>query len=174
MSRRHSRMVMRLEADTFTCRSSLGSFQRCPRRGAAIQAGDKEDIPVADRSEFIAAVLAAVANDSATGYRDEAMAQGDQAGQQSRLDASVHVTGESGTGQGSAGALVHTAPPRKTRSLASMRGHSETCSNRTVRSREGSFTGAVAGRNRKIEEGHRRHACWTKFRNGCAMQFQNC
>src|SRR3954470_21158429 len=68
---------------------------------AAIHAGAKEYIPLPPDPELIAAVLAAVANDSRDlVYRDEAMAKVIRLAQQiAGSDASVMITGESGTGK---------------------------------------------------------------------------
>src|SRR6201992_2575773 len=68
---------------------------------AAIHAGAKEYIPLPPDAELIAAVLAAVADDSREMiYRDETMARVVKLAQQiAGSDASVLITGESGTGK---------------------------------------------------------------------------
>src|SRR5437868_7800364 len=68
---------------------------------AAIHAGAKEYIPLPPDPEMIAAILAAVADDSRElVYRDAAMAQVIKLAQQiAPSDASVLITGESGTGK---------------------------------------------------------------------------
>src|SRR5215468_7588221 len=68
---------------------------------AAIHAGAKEYIPLPPDPELIAAVLAAVANDSRDlVYRDETMAHVVRLAQQiAGSEASVMITGESGTGK---------------------------------------------------------------------------
>ena len=67
----------------------------------AIHAGAKEYIPLPPDPELIAAVLAAVTNDvRELVYRDEAMAKVIRLAQQiAGSDASVMITGESGTGK---------------------------------------------------------------------------
>ena len=74
---------------------------------AAIHAGAKEYIPLPPDAELIAAVLAAVADDTRELiYRDDAMARVVKlALQVAPSDASVLITGESRDRQGSAGAL---------------------------------------------------------------------
>src|ERR1041384_694692 len=68
---------------------------------AAIHAGAKEYIPLPPDPELIAAVLAAVADDTRTlVFRDEGMAEVVRlATQIAPSDASVLITGESGTGK---------------------------------------------------------------------------
>src|SRR5258707_10888906 len=68
---------------------------------AAIHAGGKEYIPLPPDPELIAAVLAAVTNDTRELiYRDESMAQVVKLAQQiATSDASVLITGESRTGK---------------------------------------------------------------------------
>jgi two-component system, response regulator FlrC len=68
---------------------------------AAIRAGAKEYIPLPPDPELIAAVLAAVADDTRELiYRDDAMARVVQLALQiAPSDASVLITGESGTGK---------------------------------------------------------------------------
>src|SRR6202162_4159533 len=81
---------------------------------AAIHAGAKEYIPLPPDPELIAAVLAAVANDSRDlVYRDEAMAKVIKLAQQiAGSDASVMVTGESGTGKEVLARYVHNRSNR--------------------------------------------------------------
>src|SRR5690348_14069682 len=68
---------------------------------AAIQAGAREYIPLPPDPELIAAVLAAVADDARELiYRDEAMARVIKLAQQvAPSEASVLITGDSGTGK---------------------------------------------------------------------------
>src|SRR2546430_9437993 len=81
---------------------------------AAIHAGAKEYIPLPPDPELIAAVLAAVADDSRElVYRDEAMAQVVKLAQQiAPSDASVLITGESGTGKEVIARHVHAKSNR--------------------------------------------------------------
>src|ERR1700749_3207427 len=76
---------------------------------AAIQAGAKEYIPLPPDPELIAAVLAAVADDTRDLiYRDDAMAQVVKLALQiTPSDASVLITGESGTGKEVLARYVH-------------------------------------------------------------------
>ena len=74
-------LVMRLEAEHIHVPIVACGIANDARAAvAAIHAGAKEYIPLPPDPELIAAVLAAVADDSRDlVYRDEAMAQGDQA-----------------------------------------------------------------------------------------------
>src|SRR6266550_357429 len=76
----------------------------------AVLPGAKEYIPLPPDPELIAAVLAAVANDSRDLiYRDEAMGKVIKLAQQiAGSDASVMITGESGTGKEVLARYVHT------------------------------------------------------------------
>jgi DNA-binding NtrC family response regulator len=81
---------------------------------AAIHAGAKEYIPLPPDPELIAAVLAAVADDTRELiYRDDAMARVVKlALQVAPSDASVLITGESGTGKELVAKSIHAASPR--------------------------------------------------------------
>src|SRR4030095_1192560 len=81
---------------------------------AAIHAGAKEYIPLPPDPELIAAVLAAVTNDSRElVYRDETMAHVVKLAQQiAPSDASVLITGESGTGKEVVARYVHNRSNR--------------------------------------------------------------
>src|ERR687894_1492578 len=89
---------------------------------AAIRAGAKEYIPLPPDPELIAAVLAAVANDSRELiYRDEAMGKVVKLAQQiAGSDASVMVTGESGTGKEVLARYVHSRSNRAKRPFISI------------------------------------------------------
>jgi DNA-binding NtrC family response regulator len=94
-------LVMRLEAEHIHVPIVACGISNDARAAvAAIRAGAKEYIPLPPDPELIAAVLAAVANDSRELiYRDEAMGKVVKLAQQiAGSDASVMVTGESGTG----------------------------------------------------------------------------
>src|SRR4249919_1473446 len=80
----------------------------------AIHAGAKEYIPLPPDPDLIAAVLAAVADDTRElVWRDEAMAQVMKLAQQiATSDASVLITGESGTGKEVLARYVHTRSNR--------------------------------------------------------------
>src|ERR1700685_4003820 len=81
---------------------------------AAIHAGAKEYIPLPPDAELIAAVLAAVADDSRELiYRDDSMARVVKLAQQiAGSDASVLITGESGTGKEVLARYVHARSGR--------------------------------------------------------------
>src|SRR3954447_15356857 len=81
---------------------------------AAIHAGAKEYIPLPPDPEMIAAVLAAVADDTRELiYRDDAMAHVIKlATQVAGSDASVLITGESGTGKEVLARYVHARSQR--------------------------------------------------------------
>ena len=80
----------------------------------AIHAGAKEYIPLPPDPDLIAAVLAAVADDSRDMiYRDEAMAKIVRLAQQvAASEASVLITGESGTGKEVLARFVHNRSTR--------------------------------------------------------------
>ena len=123
----------------------------------AIHAGAKEYIPLPPDPELIAAVLAAVADDSRDLiYRDDATAQVIKlATQIATSDASVLITGESGTGKEVLARYVHTRSNRSKKPFI--------CVNCAVipenlleselfGHEKGAFTGAIARRIGKFEE----------------------
>ena len=104
-------LVMRLEAEHIHVPIVACGISSDARAAvAAIHAGAKEYIPLPPDPELIAAVLAAVANDSHDlVYRDEAMARVIKLAQQiAGSDASVMITGESGTGKEVLARYVHS------------------------------------------------------------------
>jgi two-component system response regulator FlrC len=108
-------LVMRLEAEHIHVPIVACGISNDARAAvAAIHAGAKEYIPLPPDPELIAAVLAAVANDSRDlVYRDEAMARVIKLAQQiAGSDASVMITGESGTGKEVLARYVHTRSHR--------------------------------------------------------------
>jgi len=124
---------------------------------AAIHAGAKEYIPLPPEAELIAAVLAAVADDTRDLiFRDEAMARVVKLAQQvAPSEASVLITGESGTGKEVLARYVHARSNRAKKPFI--------CVNcaaipESLRESElfghekGAFTGAVARRVGKFEE----------------------
>src|SRR5215475_3748672 len=103
-------LVVRLEAERFAVpivACGVGNDARAAV--AAIQAGAKEYIPLPPDPELIAAVLAAVADDTRELiYRDDAMARVVKLALQiAPSDASVLITGESGTGKEVLARYVH-------------------------------------------------------------------
>src|SRR6187455_1938062 len=124
---------------------------------AAIHAGAKEYIPLPPDPELIAAVLAAVADDSRElVWRDEAMAQVIKLAQQiAASEASVLITGESGTGKEVLARFVHTHSNRAKKpficvNCAAIPEH--LLESELFGHEKGSFTGAVARRIGKFEE----------------------
>src|SRR5277367_4533342 len=124
---------------------------------AAIHAGAKEYIPLPPDAELIAAVLAAVADDTREMiYRDEAMARVVKLALQiAPSDASVLITGESGTGKEVLARYVHGRSNRAKKPFI--------CVNCAVipenlleselfGHEKGAFTGAIARRVGKFEE----------------------
>src|SRR6201997_69564 len=108
-------LVIRLEAEHIHVPIVACGTQTDARAAvAAIHAGAKEYIPLPPDPDMIAAVLAAVANDSREMvYRDDAMAHVVKLAQQiAPSDASVLVTGESGTGKEVLARYVHARSNR--------------------------------------------------------------
>src|ERR1700694_2184058 len=108
-------LVMRLEAEHIHVPIvACGSSNDARAAVAAIHAGAKEYIPLPPDPELIAAVLAAVTNDSRELiYRDETMAHVVKLAQQiAPSDASILITGESGTGKEVLARYVHTRSNR--------------------------------------------------------------
>ncbi len=124
---------------------------------AAIHAGAKEYIPLPPDPELIAAILAAVADDTRElVYRDEAMARVIKLAQQiAPSDASVLITGESGTGKEILAHYVHARSNRARKPFISVNCAAipETLLESELFGHEkGAFTGAVARRIGKFEE----------------------
>jgi two-component system response regulator FlrC len=123
----------------------------------AIHAGAKEYIPLPPDPELIAAVLAAVANDSRDMiYRDDAMASVVKLAQQiAGSDASVLITGESGTGKEVLARYLHARSLRAkkpfiTVNCAAIPEH--LLESELFGHEKGAFTGALARRIGKFEE----------------------
>jgi two-component system response regulator FlrC len=124
---------------------------------AAIQAGAKEYIPLPPDAELIAAVLAAVADDRRELiYRDDAMARVVKLAQQiATSEASVLITGDSGTGKEVLARYVHARSHRAKKPLICVNCAAipETLLESELFGHEkGAFTGAVARRVGKFEE----------------------
>src|ERR1700692_1640948 len=103
-------LVLRLEAEHIHVPIVACGTQTDARAAvAAIHAGAKEYIPLPPEPEMIAAVLAAVADDNHEFvYRDGAMAHVIKLAQQiAPSDASILITGESGTRKGVVARYVH-------------------------------------------------------------------
>jgi DNA-binding NtrC family response regulator len=124
---------------------------------AAIQAGAKEYIPLPPDAELIAAVLAAVADDTRELiYRDDAMASVVKLAQQvASSDASILITGESGTGKEVLARYVHLRSARAKKPLICVNCAAipDTLLESELFGHEkGSFTGAIGRRIGKFEE----------------------
>src|SRR5580704_14240267 len=124
---------------------------------AAIHAGAKEYIPLPPDAELIAAVLAAVADDTRELiYRDDSMARVVKLAQQiAGSDASVLITGESGTGKEVLARYVHARSTRAKKPFICVNCAAipETLLESELFGHEkGAFTGAVARRVGKFEE----------------------
>jgi two-component system, response regulator FlrC len=124
---------------------------------AAIQAGAKEYIPLPPDAELIAAVLAAVADDTRELiYRDDAMARVVKLAQQiAGSDASVLITGESGTGKEVLARYVHARSSRAKKPFICVNCAAipeALLESELFGHEKGAFTGAVARRVGKFEE----------------------
>jgi len=124
---------------------------------AAIRAGAKEYIPLPPDAEMIAAVLAAVTDDSRDMiYRDDAMAKVVKLAQQvATSDASVLITGESGTGKEVLARFVHTHSNRAKKPFITVNCAAipeNLLESELFGHEKGSFTGALARRIGKFEE----------------------
>src|SRR6478735_342484 len=108
-------LVMRLDAEHIHAPIVACGVTNDARAAVdAIHAGAKEYIPLPPDAEMIAAVLAAVADDSREMiWRDAAMEQVVKLAQQVACsDASVLITGESGTGKEVLARFLHTRSQR--------------------------------------------------------------
>ena len=124
---------------------------------AAIHAGAKEYIPLPPDPELIAAVLAAVADDSREMiYRDDAMAAVVKLTQQiAGSEASVLITGESGTGKEVLARYLHARSPRAKKPFISVNCAAipeNLLESELFGHEKGAFTGALARRIGKFEE----------------------
>jgi DNA-binding NtrC family response regulator len=123
----------------------------------AIHAGAKEYIPLPPDPELIAAVLAAVTDDTREMiYRDEAMARVVKLAQQvAGSEASVLITGESGTGKEVLARFVHTRSQRAKKPFISVNCAAipeNLLESELFGHEKGAFTGALARRIGKFEE----------------------
>src|SRR6202050_1043598 len=123
----------------------------------AIRAGAKEYLPLPADPELIAAVLAAVADEShQLVYEDEAMgAVLALADQVAGSEASILVTGESGTGKEVLARYVHRKSARNEKSFISVNCAAipeHLLESELFGHEKGAFTGAIARRIGKFEE----------------------
>lgn len=124
---------------------------------SAIRAGAKEYIPLPPDPEMIAAVLAAVARDqSSVIYRDGAMAAVVRLAEQiAPSDASILVTGESGSGKEVISRYVHSRSNRADKPFISINCAAipeHLLESELFGHEKGAFTGAIARRVGKFEE----------------------
>jgi two-component system response regulator FlrC len=151
-------LVMRLEAEHIHVPIVACGVQTDARAAvAAIHAGAKEYIPLPPDPDMIAAVLAAVANDTREMvYRDDAMAHVVKLAQQiAPSDASVLITGESGTGKEVLARYVHARSNRARGAFISVNCAAipeSLLESELFGHEKGAFTGAVARRIGKFEE----------------------
>src|SRR5216683_2752764 len=151
-------LVLRLDAERIAAPVVACGISNDARAAvAAIHAGAKEFIPLPPDPELIAAVLAAVTNDSRElVYRDETMARVVKLAQQiAPSDASVLVTGESGTGKEVVARYVHARSPRARAPFISVNCAAipeNLLESELFGHEKGAFTGAVARRIGKFEE----------------------
>jgi DNA-binding NtrC family response regulator len=123
----------------------------------AIKAGAKEYVPLPPDAELIAAVLAAVAEESsALIFRDPAMkAVLKLADQVAPSDASIMITGESGTGKEMMARYIHAHSRRTSKPFISVNCAAipeNLLESELFGHEKGSFTGAIARRIGKFEE----------------------
>ena len=151
-------LVLRLDAERIAVPIVACGISNDARAAvAAIHAGAKEYIPLPPDPELIAAVLAAVTNDSRElVYRDETMAHVVKLAQQiAPSDASVLITGESGTGKEVVARYVHNRSNRARAPFISVNCAAipeNLLESELFGHEKGAFTGAVARRIGKFEE----------------------
>src|SRR3954462_15935849 len=151
-------LVMRLEAEHIHVPILACGISNDARAAvAAIRAGAKEYIPLPPDPELIAAVLAAVSDDTRELiYRDETMAHVVKLAQQiAPSDASVLITGESGTGKEVLARYVHGRSNRARAPFISINCAAipeNLLESELFGHEKGAFTGAVARRIGKFEE----------------------
>jgi two-component system, response regulator FlrC len=151
-------LVLRLEAERIAVPIvACGVSSDARAAVAAIHAGAKEYIPLPPDPELIAAVLAAVSDDTRElVYRDETMAHVVKLAQQiAPSDASVLITGESGTGKEVLARYVHGRSNRARAPFISVNCAAipeNLLESELFGHEKGAFTGAVARRIGKFEE----------------------
>src|ERR1051325_172071 len=151
-------LVIRLEAEHIHVPIvACGIAGSAPAAVATIPARAKEFIPLPPDPELIAAVLAAVANDSRDlVWRDDAMAKVIRLAQQiAGSDASVMITGESGTGKEVLARYVHGRSGRAKKPFISINCAAipeHLLESELFGHEKGAFTGAIARRIGKFEE----------------------
>ncbi len=124
---------------------------------AAIKAGAKEYVPLPPNAELIAAVIAAVTEESTSVvFKDPAMASTIKLAEQiAPSDASVLITGESGTGKEVMARFLHAKSRRSTEKFVSVNCAAipeNLLESELFGHEKGAFTGAVTRRIGKFEE----------------------
>jgi DNA-binding NtrC family response regulator len=151
-------LVLRLEAERIAVPIVACGVSNDARAAvAAIHAGAKEYIPLPPDPELIAAILAAVSDDTRELiYRDEIMAHVVKLAQQiAPSEASVLITGESGTGKEVLARYVHLRSNRSRAPFISVNCAAipeNLLESELFGHEKGAFTGAVARRIGKFEE----------------------
>ena len=151
-------LVLRLEAERIAAPIVACGVSNDARAAvAAIHAGAKEYIPLPPDPELIAAVLAAVSDDTRElVYRDEIMAHVVKLAQQiAPSDASVLITGKSGTGKEVLARYVHLRSNRSRGAFVSVNCAAipeNLLESELFGHEKGAFTGAIARRVGKFEE----------------------
>jgi two-component system response regulator FlrC len=151
-------LVLRLDAERIHVPLVACGTQNDARAAvAAIHAGAKEYIPLPPDPDMIAAVLAAVADDTRElVYRDDAMARVIKLAQQiAPSEASVLITGESGTGKEVLARYVHARSNRARAPFICVNCAAipeSLLESELFGHEKGAFTGAVARRIGKFEE----------------------
>ena len=175
-------LVLRLEAEHIHVPIvACGTGNDARAAVAAIHAGAKEYIPLPPDPELIAAVLAAVSNDTRELiYRDETMAHVVKLAQQiAPSDASVLITGESGTGKEVVARYLHSRSSRARAPFVPVNCTAipeHLLESELFGHEKGAFTGAVARRIGKFEETNGGTLAWPaaarpfrKFRRAASM-----
>ncbi|MFD2207976.1 sigma-54-dependent transcriptional regulator [Kiloniella antarctica] len=129
------------------------------KAGDAIRSGAKEYIPLPPDAELIAAVLAAVTEETTSLiYKDPAMAAVIRLAEQiAPSDASVLVTGESGTGKEVMSRYLHSKSKRAKNNFISINCAAipeNLLESELFGHEKGAFTGALSRRVGKFEEAH--------------------
>jgi two-component system, response regulator FlrC len=151
-------LILRLEAERIHVPIvACGTQNDAHAAVAAIRAGAKEYIPLPPEPEMIAAILAAVADDTREFvYRDEAMINLIKLAQQiAPSDASILITGESGTGKEVMARYVHSHSARARGPFICVNCAAipeQLLESELFGHEKGAFTGAVARRVGKFEE----------------------
>ncbi|MGM0560786.1 MAG: sigma-54 interaction domain-containing protein [Pseudomonadota bacterium] len=153
-----SRLVAALEQERISVTVvACGIKASAQQAAAAIKAGAKEFVPLPPDPEMIAAVLAAVTEETTSFiYRDPVMAKALKlADQVAGSEASVLITGESGTGKEVMARYIHSKSKRAANSFVSVNCAAipeNLLESELFGHEKGAFTGAVARRIGKFEE----------------------